>query len=49
MHIIYTFKGKDLPLDKLKKAVDLSQDRYCGVTAMLNKAADITYEINIEE
>ncbi len=49
IHITYTFKGKDLPMDKLEKAINLSQDRYCGVTAMLNKAAEITHEIVIEE
>jgi putative redox protein len=49
IHIIYTFKGKDLPMDKLEKAINLSQDRYCGVTAMLNKVAEISHEIIIEE
>lgn len=47
--IIYNFKGKDLPMEKLEKAVTLSQDRYCGVTAMLSKAAEIDYEIKIED
>lgn len=47
IHITYSFKGKDLAIDKLEKAVTLSQDRYCGVTAMLNKAAEITHEIKI--
>jgi putative redox protein len=45
--ITYSFKGKDLPMDKLEKAITLSQDRYCGVTAMLNKAAEINHEIKI--
>lgn len=49
IHIVYSFKGKDLPLDKLEKAVSLSQERYCGVTAMLNKVAEITHEIVIEK
>ncbi len=49
IHITYSFKGKDLPMDKLEKAISLSQDRYCGVTAMLNKAAEISHEIVIEE
>ncbi len=48
IHVTYTFKGKDLPLAKLEKAVNLSQDRYCGVNAMLSKAAEITHEIVIE-
>lgn len=47
IHIIYEFKGKDLEMEKLQKAVDLSQDRYCGVSAMLKKAIELTYEIRI--
>jgi putative redox protein len=49
MHIIYEFSGKDLPADKLKKAVDLSQERYCGVSAVYKKAMEITSEIKIIE
>lgn len=45
IHLIYTFKGQDLPLNKLEKAVNLSQERYCGVSAMLMKSSEITYEI----
>jgi putative redox protein len=30
---------------KFEKAVNLSQDRYCGVSAMLSKAAEIKYHI----
>ena len=46
--IKYVFKGNDLPLDKIEKAVNLSQDRYCGVTSMLEKAATIKAEIVLE-
>lgn len=48
VHIRYIFKGKDLPLEKLEKAVNLSQDRYCGVSAMFSKAATITHEIILD-
>ena len=48
IHIKYIFRGKDLPMDKLEKAINLSQDRYCGVSAMLNKSARITHEIVVE-
>lgn len=47
MSIIYEFKGKDLPEDKLKKAIELSQDKYCGVSALYRKALKLTYEIRI--
>ncbi len=49
MHITYEFTGKDMPLKKLEKAVDLSQNKYCGVTASYRKAMEITYEIKIIE
>ncbi len=48
IHMKYTFKGNNLPMDKLEKAVNLSQERYCGVSAMLSKAAKITHEIVVE-
>mgnify|MGYP006284683573 CR=1 FL=1 len=43
----YIFEGKNLDPEKVKKAVRLSQERYCGVTAMLSKTAEIPYEIVI--
>jgi putative redox protein len=47
MHVIYSFKGKELDPEKLKKAVELSQERYCGVSAAYRKAMELTYEIKI--
>jgi len=47
IHTIYEFKGKDLPLDKLKKAVKLSEERYCGVGAVYKHGAELTSEIKI--
>lgn len=49
MKVIYQFKGKDLPLDKLHKAVELSEEKYCGVTAVYKKAMNIVSEIKIIE
>jgi putative redox protein len=47
MHIIYEFKGENLPEEKLKRAIELSQDKYCGVSALYKKAIELTYEIKI--
>ena len=47
MHVIYEFKGKDLPKEKLEKAIKLSEERYCGVSASYKKAFGITSEIKI--
>ncbi|MHC1568686.1 MAG: OsmC family protein, partial [Candidatus Syntropharchaeia archaeon] len=49
IHLIYRFKGKNLPRDKIEKAVKLSQERYCSVSAILRKSAEIDWEIEIEE
>ncbi|HOY30954.1 MAG TPA: OsmC family protein [Bacteroidales bacterium] len=46
--ITYYFKGKNLPEDKLRKAIELSQEKYCGVSALLRKGTEIVYEINSE-
>ncbi|MEM5947069.1 OsmC family protein [Spirochaetia bacterium 38H-sp] len=45
--LIYRFTGKDLDKNKIEKAIKLSQEKYCGVTAMLEKAAEITYDIKL--
>ena len=47
--ITFHFKGDNLPMDKLKKAVELSQEKYCGVSAMLRKGTEVDYELKIEE
>jgi putative redox protein len=49
IHIKYVFKGENLQTAKLEKAVNLSMERYCGVTAMLEKVAKITTEIVVDE
>ena len=45
--LIYKFKGKDLPIEKLERAVKLSMEKYCGVSAMLEKAVPISYEVEL--
>jgi len=48
IHVRYVFRGKDLPMDKLERAVKLSEETYCGVSAMLRPTVPITSEIVIE-
>lgn len=47
MHVIYQFSGKDLPLGKLERAVQLSEEKYCGVSAVYRDAAEMSSEIRI--
>ena len=46
--ITYIFRGNNLDPEKLEKAVTLSQEKYCGVSAMLGKAAKLQHKIVIE-
>jgi len=48
MHIIYEFTGKDLDYSKLEKAVNLSQEKYCGVSFMYKQFLTLTHEIVIK-
>jgi putative redox protein len=47
IHLIYEFRGTDLPMDKLARAIELSQEQYCGISATLKKSIEITSEIKI--
>jgi len=49
IHVIYEFTGKNLPMDKLKKAIELSEERYCGVSVVYKKALKLTSEIKVLE
>jgi putative redox protein len=49
MKVIYRVKGKGINPKNVEKAVNLSSERYCGVSANYKEAFDITYEIIIEE
>ena len=49
IHLIFEFRGKDLPVDKLQKAIDLSKERYCGILYTLQKVVELTSEIKILE
>ena len=49
MHVIYKFTGKNLPMDKLQKAVTMSEETYCGVEALYKMAIQVTSEIQVTE
>src|SRR6056297_219383 len=49
IHLKYIFHLEDeSQKDKVEKAVNLSQERYCGVSAMLKEASELNYEIIYE-
>ena len=43
--ITYKIKTDKLNEDKVKKAIELSLDKYCGVSAMLKKNSSINYTL----
>ena len=49
IRMIYRFHGTDLNQAKVEKAVNLSQERYCGVSEMLRKNSPISYRIEYLE
>lgn len=53
MHIKYIFtpkKGVELPATKIEKAINLSEERYCGVSEVYRKAdVKMTSEIVINK
>ena len=48
INIEYLFKGNKLPEKKIERAVFLSQDRYCGVSAILRDSVQMNHKIVIE-
>lgn len=48
IHIVYKFKG-DLPEPKVRRAIDLSKNKYCSVSQSLNANVTYSFEINGEK
>lgn len=47
IELVYCFEGTNLPFENLEKAVNLSKEKYCAVSAMLSKTAEIKSQIRI--
>lgn len=45
VELVYSFWGEHLDESKLQKAVELSQEKYCGVAATLRGVGTITHRI----
>ena len=48
IHIHYILEG-DLEEEKVKKAIDLSLEKYCSVSKMLEKTAQIDYTFEVKK
>jgi putative redox protein len=49
IHVHFIITGRDLKDSRVKRAVDLSAEKYCSVSAMLGKTAKITHDYKIIE
>jgi putative redox protein len=49
IHIHYIVKGKGLSEAVVKRAIDLSAEKYCSASIMLGKSAEITHSHEIVE
>ncbi len=49
IHLHYIVKGKELKSENVNKAIDLSMNQYCSVSAMLKKSVDVTWDFEIQE
>jgi putative redox protein len=49
IHLTYKIKADEDQREKIRKAIDLSLEKYCGVAAMLKKNSEIQYDLIITE
>ncbi len=49
IYMTYIFHGKNLPMEKLENAVNLSKDKYCSVSAMIKGKVNIVTKIEVVE
>ncbi len=47
IHMHFIVKGRGLSHDKVKRAIDLSIEKYCSASAMMAKTATITHDFEV--
>lgn len=47
IHVHFTITGKALSEKRIKRAIELSADKYCSASLMLAKTAEITHDYEI--
>ena len=48
IRMVFVVSGKDLRESAVRRAVDLSAEKYCSATAMLRSSVEISHEYRIE-
>ena len=49
IHLHFIVKGRGLSQDRVKRAIDLSVEKYCSATRMLEKTATVTHDFEVIE
>ena len=47
IHLTYFIEGDNLNAERVMRAAELSMDKYCSVTRMIEQVAEITYSVII--
>lgn len=48
VHIVYSVAIADADQDKMNRAIQLSEDKYCGVMAMFKAFSKVTHEVRFQ-
>lgn len=49
IHMHFIVKGRNLKPEQVKRAIDLSAEKYCSASIMLGKTAEMTHDFEIVE
>ncbi|AZQ69007.1 OsmC family protein [Silicimonas algicola] len=49
IHMHFVVKGRGLSEERVKRAIDLSVEKYCSATMMLEKTATVTHDFEVVE
>ena len=47
IHVHFVVEGKEIDPHKVERAIELSANKYCSASMMLNKTAEITHDFEI--
>ncbi len=49
IHMHFIVKGRDLAEDRVRRAIELSVEKYCSATKMLEQTATVTHDFEVIE
>jgi putative redox protein len=47
IHLVYKVSGRDVPEEAVRRAIELSQEKYCTVSNTVKGVAEVTWEFSI--